>query len=151
MIEGDARLANIRRHATRVRQAIEMTDLRDCGNSLSDFPYCCCHHAVKLLAFHLFELGWSDLHAAVGTRNNDPNYQHAWLRSGDILVDITADQFGEGQHPVVATRHSPWHEAWKPKQEPINRANVIFWRSRGNPASDAYLRIMATMTGVVLS
>jgi hypothetical protein len=126
-----------------------MTDLRDCGLNLSAFPDYCCHHAVMLLAFHLFECGWVDLHAALGTRNDDIRNQHLWLRSGEILVDITADQFGEGQLPVIATRCSPWHEAWKPTLEPLNRPNVLCWLSMANPVSSAYRKIMVSLITVV--
>ena len=37
--------------------------------------------------------------------------EHVWLRQNDIVIDITADQFDEGQAKVIVTRHSPWHAA----------------------------------------
>jgi hypothetical protein len=149
MTGGDARLGYLRHHATRVRQAIEMTDLRNCGFNLSAFPDYCCHHAVMLLAFHLFETGETDLQAANGTRNNALQNQHVWLQSEDILVDITADQFGEDQSRVIATRHSPWHEAWKPTLKSISKPNVILWMAMANPISDAYCKIMVNLASMV--
>jgi hypothetical protein len=39
-----------------------------------------------------------------------PNLSHAWLQVEDIIVDITADQFGEP--PVIVTTNTKWHEGW---------------------------------------
>ncbi|WP_377806571.1 hypothetical protein [Azospirillum sp. A29] len=39
---------------------------------------------------------------------------HAWIEADDIIIDVTADQFG--QPPVMVTRDRAWHDTW-PDQE----------------------------------
>lgn len=34
---------------------------------------------------------------------------HAWLQAGDIVVDITADQFPEMTNPAIVQENSEWH------------------------------------------
>lgn len=36
---------------------------------------------------------------------------HAWLQVNGVIVDITADQFGEP--PVIIARNSPWHATFR--------------------------------------
>lgn len=42
---------------------------------------------------------------------------HAWLQSGEWIVDITADQFIDVQESVIVTNKSEWHELWE-RQRP---------------------------------
>ena len=145
MVE-DETMEKLRSEAILVRSAIKATDLRNCGFTLSDFPKSSCHHAVKLLAFHLSELGWSKLQRVTGTRNDDPRYPHLWLLAGDVIIDITADQFaGEGQPPVTVTRRSPWHETWKFKAEPFDEKILAGWRMEKRDDYEVYRKIMANL------
>jgi len=38
---------------------------------------------------------------------------HAWLQRGNLIIDITADQFPEVEDPVIVTTRSPWHEQFE--------------------------------------
>lgn len=57
---------------------------------------------------------------------------HAWPEHRGVIVDITADQFGERFPPVIATRRSRWQEAWKTEHEPITEKLLSRWRG-GDP------------------
>lgn len=35
---------------------------------------------------------------------------HAWIQHGDIIIDITADQFTEIDQAVIVAANSVWHE-----------------------------------------
>ncbi|MCV6609165.1 MAG: hypothetical protein OIF55_00170 [Amphritea sp.] len=35
---------------------------------------------------------------------------HAWLQLGNVVVDITADQFPDVSAPVIALAPSQWHQ-----------------------------------------
>lgn len=143
-------IERLRREAARVRHAMEATDLSDCGYNFDSFPTNCCHHAVKLLAIHLGAGGWGDLRMAKGCHDAGPVHEHVWLNVGDILVDLTADQFGDGLGPVIVTRHSPWHDAWHPEFEPIKDSSLITWKTAEGPCStptDSCLRIWSNQRG----
>lgn len=50
-----------------------------------------------------------------GSRHDDHGSStHAWVEANDIIIDITADQFG--QPAVIVTRERTWHDTW-PEQE----------------------------------
>ena len=76
-----------------------------------NFPKDCCHHAAALLRLYLFDQGLGLFDKAEGRRPD--GREHVWVRQNDIVIDITADQFDEGQAKVIVTRHSPWHAAWQ--------------------------------------
>jgi hypothetical protein len=43
---------------------------------------------------------------------------HTWLQSGDLIVDITADQFPDVTEPVIVRTNSEWHEGLVEKSDP---------------------------------
>lgn len=104
-------LETIRTVATRFRAAIEATDFGGHDFNLTNFPKDCCHHAAALLRLYLFDQGLGLFDKAEGRRPD--GREHVWVRQNDIVIDITADQFDEGQAKVIVTRHSPWHAAWQ--------------------------------------
>jgi hypothetical protein len=146
----DDGVKRLREEATRVRRAIEQTerDERTAGN-LASFPRQCCDHGMSLLALHLSRLGFSGLKRAKGERRPPDDYPvfHVWLRWKDVLLDITADQFGEGLPPVVVDRRSPWHEAWKPRVETVNKRLLTLWLTKEGGIYDVYRAVMAALHG----
>jgi len=142
---GDDAVKRMRQEAVRVRRAIEATDLSDCECTLSDFPRRCCHHGTKILAYHFWESGWTDLKVASGQRNRKPFHEHVWLQVVGITIDITADQFGKSRPPVIVRRRSPWHEAWKPKLEALDQKRLTGWRTHEGEVFDAYRKVMAAL------
>jgi len=61
---------------------------------LSRFPGGCCSLATEVMCAHLIELGWKDVEYT-GGQELEGEGSHAWLNCGGIIVDITADQFGD--------------------------------------------------------
>jgi hypothetical protein len=59
-----------------------------------------------LLAKYLEENGFGIFHYMLGCR---AGCSHAWLQQGSLIVDITADQFGDVGEQVIVTTWSPWH------------------------------------------
>lgn len=39
-------------------------------------------------------------------------HSHAWLQRGELVVDITPDQFDDAPAPVIVEHHSAWHAAF---------------------------------------
>lgn len=55
-----------------------------------------------------FECAWGEIVKPDGTRPS-----HGWLQRGDLIVDITADQFDEVSEPVIVSTDSAWHRKWQ--------------------------------------
>ena len=47
---------------------------------------------------------------------------HAWLRRGELIVDITADQFQDAPRPIIIEENSHWHRQFE--SEVLHKANV---------------------------
>ena len=99
--------------ATHFRSTLESADKESLPEPFRAFPHGSCDVASQALGVRIREtLGLVCLVRANGTRYRpEGNTQsHAWLVYGDLIIDVTADQFGEGQEPVMVTRNSSWHK-----------------------------------------
>lgn len=102
-------LSRLQDHAVRFRCAIESCDKSSLPVTFEHFPRGACGDATLLLAKFLEESGLGQFNYVLGDRNGS---SHAWLENGDVVVDITADQFPDMPHPVVAAYKSKWHAAF---------------------------------------
>jgi hypothetical protein len=146
----DLDLDHLRAEAWKVRRAIEATPRAERAGMLVEFPRECCHHGVKLLALHFSGLGLTGLVQASGERRRTGKC-HVWLEHRGVIFDITADQFGKSYRPVIVTRRSRWHEAWKPRHEPITEQLLSLWREADPGVYDvyrAYQGILARLSGI---
>lgn len=97
--------------ATNFRSAIEAIS-PSLGISFESFPRGSCADTVPLLGTYLIEQGLGEFQYMVGNygSNAEDNWSsHAWLQSGEIVVDITADQFPDVTNPVIVQESSEWH------------------------------------------
>ncbi|WP_165227036.1 hypothetical protein [Aquisphaera insulae] len=142
----DPDLAQLYVQASRVRQAIEATPSTErAGNLVSD-PRECCDHGMKLLTLHLVSLGFSGLVRARGVRPKSGR-RHVWLEWDSVILDITADQFGKIYRPVIVTRRSRWHEAWRPEREELSGKSLTRWREADTEAYRNYRLILTRLPG----
>lgn len=78
-----------------------------------NFPVGACEPTSILLAQFLADRGHPGFRviAAPYITNDQPElwYSHVWIGRGDLLVDITADQFNMDFAPVIVEPHSDWH------------------------------------------
>lgn len=83
----------------------------------SHFPAGCCGSVSEVLAKALRrDLGVAAAYVC-GSRHDDKGTStHGWVEAGDIIVDVTADQFG--QPPVMVTRDRAWHDTWSDQERP---------------------------------
>ncbi|WP_162939586.1 hypothetical protein [Neorhizobium sp. NCHU2750] len=93
--------------ATQFRDLIMRTQKSSLPITLQDFPKGACGDTTLLLGHHLAELGHGDFRYYLGWRDGR---SHAWLQSGSVIVDITADQFEDFDDPVFVSDRSSWHE-----------------------------------------
>ncbi len=102
--------------ATRIRQIILATPEHKRPTRLIDFPAGACGDTSLLIGSYLIDLGYSNIEYVVGLNGEQ---SHAWLECGDIIIDITADQFGSHINPIIVTRDRTWHNLFKDqKREP---------------------------------
>jgi hypothetical protein len=116
----DNTLQRIRASAADFRGAIERCNKRKLGIEFEEFPHGSCGAATELLGKYLQDCGLGEFRYVSGWRHRpgeEQGHSHAWLRQGEVIVDITADQFGEHYGPVVVTTDSSWHDAFGDQQE----------------------------------
>ena len=64
----------------------------------------------------------------------------AWLQRGNLVIDISADQFEDQNSPVVVMRNSIWHEGFEGTSE--GRADFLNYDMRTvSCLGDAYQKI----------
>lgn len=99
--------------ATQFREAMESLN-SDLGVTFSHFPSGACGDAVLVLGAHLKDIGLGEFNYMVGNYHGikgDSWSSHAWLQGGQLVIDITADQFPDVDDKVIISNNSIWHSA----------------------------------------
>ncbi|MBS3906642.1 MAG: hypothetical protein KGZ49_06360 [Syntrophaceae bacterium] len=100
----------IRELAERFREAIQKCDRTELPLSLADYPTGSCSDASMLLGTYFKDNGIDGFILIKGKRGEGNSLEtHYWLEKGDMLVDITADQFQDINEKIVITETS---SAW---------------------------------------
>jgi hypothetical protein len=113
-----ADIGRLKEIASSVRQILERYSLSTDDIMFQSFPRGCCGPASELLGRCLIELGFANVSYIAAERRDDTG-SHAWINVDGVIVDITADQFGEPD--VIVRRVSSWHAQWctEPARRPI--------------------------------
>lgn len=98
--------------ASRFRMAIEACDRSILPISFEEFPRGSCGDVTPLLGTYLIEHGFGPFDYVLGERGGS-RYTHAWLRQGQLVVDITADQFADAPGPIIVRVDSPWNRTFR--------------------------------------
>jgi hypothetical protein len=114
----DDDLQTVRYHATRFRNAIDSARRDDWKGNMKGFPVECCHHACTLLLLYFKRIGMEGFRTYSGIHPTNQGGRHLWLQKGEIVIDITADQFPEIDKKVIVTRESSWHDSLGRKVHP---------------------------------
>jgi hypothetical protein len=106
--------ACLEEHANAFRCAIERLRPIKLPGGLGDFPNGNCLSASLLLGAYLVDKGIAGFQSVWGERYYVEGRadRHVWLADGPLIVDITADQFEEGQPRVIVTDRSTWHQTF---------------------------------------
>ena len=115
----DFEIKNLICLATRFRNALvavveDHVKARIRGFPIDAFPRGACGDAARLLATYLREQECGTFDYCFGQRRGK---SHAWLWRGELVVDITADQFEDQDSPVIVTRNSIWHSTFRDIRE----------------------------------
>ncbi len=80
---------------------------------MRDFPHGACGDATMLLGAYLVDSGISGFEYVNSQRPYGGDWWcHSWLQRGDLVVDITADQFSDAPGPVIVDERSGWHSVF---------------------------------------
>jgi hypothetical protein len=120
------------------RRTIENCDKNLLPASFHSFPTGSCGDASIILAHYLKEKGFGEFDYILGGRMGK---SHNWLAQGEIIIDITADQFVDNNESVIVTINSEWHKDFKGEKSRIADIN-IFDEKEKNILLDAYNNIL---------
>lgn len=107
--------------ANAIRESIDSIYMQ-LGITFESFPRGACGDATLILGTYFIDQGFSEFNYMLGdygSHEDDTWSSHAWLQNGDLVVDITADQFPEISEKVIVSRDSSWHRALKGNAENV--------------------------------
>ena len=138
---------NILRLAERFRSAIELTPKSDLPIGFAEFPAGSCADASIILGAFLFDRGFGEFELTRGSRGrmDDDNWgTHGWLTQGELVIDITADQFADIDKAVIVSRDSKWHNQFSIVGTNIAHFNTYDSHTSGS-LGDAYRKVVSTL------
>lgn len=96
--------------ARRFRRALEKADKLALPDGLRNFPCGACGDASLILAKYLASRNLGPFEYVSGETRAAGFQTHAWLEKGELIIDITADQFDEFTEPVTITTGRSFHD-----------------------------------------
>lgn len=135
--------------AIKFRTGVEKCDRRSLPITFEDFPTGACGDASLLLGKYLYNRGFGSFQYVCGIRRRcDKKQEHAWLRQGAVIIDITADQFPEIHEPVIVTTDHLWYDAFRIRNEHEADYELYDYRIK-DMFADAYRRIVANIEQII--
>lgn len=110
----------IRQHISAFREAVKLCPRADLPRSFERFPNGCGSDATLLVGAFLEDAGFGLFDRYSGTRNapagagpdSEPTVSHTWAQLGNIIVDITAEQFPDAPGELVLQAPSAFHQSF---------------------------------------
>jgi hypothetical protein len=127
-------ITKISKLAQRLRSAIQSIPSHERPIGLRSFPRGACGDASLLLGAYLADHGFDGFEyvsANRGTYSEDNWTSHAWLAKGDLIIDLTADQFADSPSGVIILKNSVWHQSFE-----IDHRNAADFRDYTGPGID---------------
>lgn len=131
-------LDKLRNESLIFREAIENCS-SELGITFKYFPKGSCGDTSILLGTYLMDKQYGQfyyMNSEIGEISSTglPVFKsHAWLQNeGNIIVDITADQFPDIAEKVIVSYGSDWHLRWKGEKQNIANINVYDERTKMN-------------------
>jgi hypothetical protein len=126
--------------------ALSESEKRSLPEPFRGFPRGSCHPASLVLGRYL-HLAFGVEPQVVRAERIFPEPQgwatHAWLETDGLVIDITADQFG--QEPVVVTRRSRWHQGFRNiKREALDSWGQDWWNTHCAPVFVRFMKFLGS-------
>jgi hypothetical protein len=142
-------LTQLRDLAIKFRTGVEKCDRRSLPVTFEDFPTGACGDASLLLGKYLYNSGFGSFQYVCGIRcRYRKEQEHAWLQQGEIIIDVTADQFSEIHESVIVTTDHLWYDAFRIRNE--HEADYELYDDQTKDMfADAYRRIVANIKQII--
>jgi hypothetical protein len=103
-------MAELQDIASDFRRKLDAADKSILPEPFRDFPRGSCEPAAETLGIYIREtLGIECALTSAGIPNRELG-THAWLEYGNLIIDVTADQFDQfGKPPILVTTDRSWH------------------------------------------
>jgi hypothetical protein len=133
--------------ATDFRNVFEDSDLSKAPGSLPHFPEGCCNWATWMIGHFLkFEMCQSVKEINAERASRSGTFNHAWLSTDGIIINITSGQFEDSEERVIVSRNSGWHKTWSIVETiEIQRIYTYDMSGTGHRASDIYELLVASI------
>jgi hypothetical protein len=95
--------------ASDFRRKLDVADKSLLPEPFRDFPKGSCGAAAKTLGLYIRETLQIECTLINAGSSNVYPWTHSWLEYGNLIIDVTADQFGK-QPPVWVTTDRSWHQ-----------------------------------------
>jgi len=128
-----ANALNLALVAHSARHALEQYSSVSTDLMFERFPRGACGATSELIGRYLSEV--YQLRGKLVSGLKSDGSTHIWLSFHGIILDITADQFG--QSAVIVSRKSAWHEAWETGEDEHPDAHQVDWPTYLEPAWQA--------------
>jgi len=109
------------------RKAIEVSPRDKLPITFSNFPRGACGDVTLLLGAFLIEQGLEPFDYMLGERGSS---SHAWLQRGNLVVDVTADQFTDCDSSIIVADGSEWHRKFDGKRLHVADYHIYDERTR---------------------
>ncbi|NOT99971.1 MAG: hypothetical protein HOO95_00125 [Gallionella sp.] len=106
----------IEKIAHRMRDSIKAIPREQLPFPMSSFPIGACGDASLLLGAYLVDCGYHNflyISGERGTYTDNSWTSHAWVAKGELVIDITADQFADAPASVIVASPSAWHQQFE--------------------------------------
>ncbi|MEN7342972.1 MAG: hypothetical protein AAAFM81_08500 [Pseudomonadota bacterium] len=103
--------------ALEMRHALELICKDSTSSAIAQFPKGCAISASLMLGAWFVDHSIDGFDLVAGCRPSDSDSEwvtHHWLSRGDLIVDITADQFGDAPLVPIVEIDSAWHDSFTP-------------------------------------
>jgi hypothetical protein len=102
----------IKRLAVKCRKLIRESDRSQWGPQFRDFPGAC-GDVSEMFGTYLFERCGVNAKYVSSVEGTGFDGTHAWLELGDLIIDLTCDQFPQDLLPApYVEKDRAWHSRW---------------------------------------
>jgi len=103
--------------AQRARCVFENHNNGICLEYFGGFPFNVCGNVCEFLGGRLLQIGINNVRCIYGAKLDGGT--HAWLEVGDLIIDITSDQFSDGLGKVYVDNDRSFHDCFEDQYEGI--------------------------------
>lgn len=98
-------------HCIKFREAIQAIPAHKRPIEFIKFPCGSCGSTSEMIGTYLESLGFGKFYYMHGSKPGIES--HAWIKQGNLVIDLTADQFICASQSVIVSECSTWHNEFE--------------------------------------